>query len=171
MINKLHWSSCLQWKGRTENSFKWKIKKNTGMPPTDLDGVTVFHELRAVNNPMSYAVESPKPRTNEWMCILYLLYQASSVASIFRKLNSNFIRLYKICPAHCLSPSLNSHHISLLPISPTSQVPQGLCTSYFCLAVLPCDLPMTVSSPPSGITWNAACQRPLPFQLALSVTC
>lgn len=45
--------------------FKWRIKKNTGMPPTDPYGVTVFHELRAVNNPMSYAVESPKPRTNK----------------------------------------------------------------------------------------------------------
>jgi len=105
------------------------------MPPTDRYGVTVFHEFRAVNNPMSYAVESPKPRTNEWMCVLYLLYQASSVASIFRKLNSNSMRLYKICPAYCLSPSLSSHHTSLLPISPTSQVPQGLCTSYFCLAL------------------------------------
>ena len=171
MINKLHWSSCLQWKGRrTENGFKWKIKKNTGMPPTDLDGVTGFHELRAVNNPMSYAVESPKPRTNEWMCILYLLYQASSVASIFRKLNSNFIRLYKICPAHCLSPSLNSHHISLLPISPAKCL-RAFAPATSAWLVLPCDLPMTVSSPPSGITWNAACQRPLPFQLALSVTC
>lgn len=45
--------------------FKWRIKKNTRMPPTDPYGVTVFHEFRAGNNPMSYAVESPKPRTNK----------------------------------------------------------------------------------------------------------